>query len=161
VRIFQPASESRHAHYVLTDPWDYRVLDFPDKGRHPSLQLDRRQLVFGKVDTGDYRELIRGVFQGAGSATQQLQQARQRQQQAQRRLEQGSQTLQHQLQNEQRKLNSLQQQLTEASAAVPANPVLIADLRNRVKATQGRLEQFRRQQQLVRNGQNALETTSF
>jgi len=161
VRFFQPASESRYSHYVLTDPWDYRVLEFEDKRRHTPLQLDRRQAAFGQLDSGGFRQLIPGLLQNAGSAAQQLQRARQFQQQAQRRLKQGSQILQQQLQNEQRRLNSLQQQLTEASGAVPANSALIADLRNRVQVAQANMERLRRQQQLVRDGQNLMKTNKF
>jgi len=161
LRFLEPASESRYAHYVLTDPWDYRVLEFPDKARHPPLQLDRRQLVFGRLDTGAFRQLISGLSLGAGTATQQLQQATQQQQQARRRMQQGSQAVLQQLQNEQRRLSSLQQQLNTAQAAVPPDSALIGDLRRRLNTAQAKAEQLRRQQQLVRDGQNSLENTKL
>ena len=54
VSFLQPGAGSHYEHYVLTDPWDYRVLTFPDRSRHPALQLDRRQSVFGRLDTGSF-----------------------------------------------------------------------------------------------------------
>ena len=161
VRFLQPGAGSHYEHYVLTDPWDYRVLTFPDRSRHPALQLDRRQSVFGRLDTGAFQQLIPGLSQAAAIANQHLKQTEQQHKSADRRLQQGSRTVTQMLQNEQRNLTSLQQQLHRANTAVPPNPVLIANLQQSIKTAQARVEQLKRQLQLVEQGQGSLHNASL
>lgn len=161
LRFLEPGAESRYTHYVLTDPWDSRVLAFPDKSQHPPLQLDRRQAAFGEVNVMAFHQLIPGLSQATGAATQHLQAAVKHRQPAQRKLQQGTQAIRIQLQAEQLKLNSLQQQLTSARAAVPPQPNLINDLQRRITSTQTSIIQLKRQQMLARDGQNLLQQTKL
>lgn len=157
LRFLDPRAESQYTHYVLTDPWDWRVLEFPDKSRHPQLQLDHRSTAFGRVDIMAFRQLILGLSQAAGGAAQYLQAAKHRYQPAHQRLQQGTQAIQQQLQNELGRQNLLQQQLNSARAAVPPDTNLIGDLQRRLNTTEAKLEELKRRMRLLEKGDHLLQ----
>ncbi len=138
-----PGGQFEFEHCIVTDAWDYRVLTFPERGRHRALTLDPRCGAFGTVSPGIMSGLM-GVAPSFTSASQQLlQQAQARRQQAMRATAQQQQRLEGILAEAVSEQRQMQEQLRTAELEETPNLVLVDDLRRRIQQKQQAIDRIR------------------
>jgi len=154
---FIPASQIQMEHAIVTDPWDHRVLKFPEQRQHPALSLDPRCAVFGTVSSGQMSSLL-GVstaFNGlAGELQAQIQQSRQ---QALREINSNEQRLNQILQDADRERDDLIAQLHAAEQEAVPNRVLIDDLRRRIQGKQESIDRLQTQLSQLREARGYVQ----
>ncbi len=161
LKTLQAATGTHSRHFVLTDPWDSRVLTFPGQRQHPALSLDARQGIFGGLDPGAFRDLAASVRGFVNSATSKLAKIHKERAAAQTAMEKERRKLNESLREWERRTGELERRLAAAQRRQPPNPVEIEDLKRNIQAAKNEADRLRGQLAQVNQALQRLRETSL
>lgn len=130
---------------ILTDPWDYRVLNFQTPESRVPLTLDNRSLAFGMTSRDKFSELLTGIVSAEYGGQQLHAEYQRRFEAALSQINQLAAALQKEISSIDVLLQSLQKQLDAELKKKRPNQALIRSLNSRISAAVQRRSSLQQQ----------------
>ena len=158
LKALDVAVDTQSEHFVLTDPWDYRVLEFEDQQNHPRLMMGERLTFVGNINRGAFAELTLKAGAAAQDASQKLAKIGNQRGKAEQEATKAEKAVNRLIDQAEADIEEIQNNLVSAENRIPVDVNLVNSLNRQLRSTQQELKELRENLQELEKMNKALRS---